>query len=170
MNSRQFPDSGEARVSRRKSSLGGAEEGWGERKARSESDELDITPMIDVTFLLLIFFMVSSTMKPQTAASIPVAQHGTSVEKANATIVYVSPSPDGGEALVRLETSTGQMRDSSVEEARQQISEAVQANRPYVIIKADGDTSHGAVSEIAQMVNSIDGAIFSIGVRDKKTE
>ena len=32
-------------------------------KRKPIEGELDITPMIDVTFLLLIFFMVSSTMQ-----------------------------------------------------------------------------------------------------------
>lgn len=32
------------------------------RKKR-EDDEMDITPMIDITFLLLIFFIVCSTME-----------------------------------------------------------------------------------------------------------
>ncbi|MEZ6068519.1 MAG: biopolymer transporter ExbD [Planctomycetaceae bacterium] len=34
-------------------------------KRAAEEDDLDITPMIDVTFLLLIFFMVTSTMEPE---------------------------------------------------------------------------------------------------------
>ena len=36
--------------------------GLGRAKKKDEAD-LDITPMIDVTFLLLIFFMVTSTMQ-----------------------------------------------------------------------------------------------------------
>ena len=157
-------------MSRRKIQLGNSEGAWGDRKPRSTSDELDITPLIDVTFLLLIFFMVSSTMQPQTATNVPVAQHGVSVEKANATVVYVSPSPSGEEPIIRLESASGQMRDSTLDEVRQQVQEGVLADRPYVIIKADGDTIHGVVSEIAQMINSVEGAIFSIGVREKKLE
>ena len=34
-------------------------------RAVSNDDELDITPMIDITFLLLIFFMVSTTFERQ---------------------------------------------------------------------------------------------------------
>ena len=42
------------------------------RKKNPEPDtEIDITPMIDVTFQLLIFFMVTSTMQGNPPAEIP---------------------------------------------------------------------------------------------------
>ena len=37
--------------------------------------EMDITPMIDVTFLLLIFFMVASTMQGTPDIDVPPAVH-----------------------------------------------------------------------------------------------
>ena len=40
-----------------------------------DEEDLDITPMIDMTFLLLIFFMVTSTMKPDEVLDIPRSVH-----------------------------------------------------------------------------------------------
>ena len=51
-----------------KGSLGG---NAGIKKKKNEDADLDITPMIDVVFLLLIFFMVTSTMDDQKAANVP---------------------------------------------------------------------------------------------------
>ncbi len=42
----------------------------GMKKKKAEEADLDITPMIDVTFLLLIFFMVASKMDPQKQANV----------------------------------------------------------------------------------------------------
>ncbi len=39
--------------------------------ARREADELDMTPMVDVTFLLLIFFMVTAAFSPQKSIEVP---------------------------------------------------------------------------------------------------
>ena len=49
-----------------------------EVKPRREmgDDELDITPMIDIVFLLLAFFVVVSKMDPKPAVDLPIAKYG----------------------------------------------------------------------------------------------
>ncbi len=54
----------------------GDDEGSFRRRPATEEMDLDITPMIDVTFLLLIFFMVASTMQATAENDIPPAKHG----------------------------------------------------------------------------------------------
>lgn len=58
-------------------------------KKSSEDDEPDITPMIDMTFLLLIFFMVTSTMKPEGALQIPSARNGIGVSADEAVVLSI---------------------------------------------------------------------------------
>jgi len=60
------------------------------RKARMEESELDITPMIDITFLLLAFFVVVSKMDPTTAVDLPRAQYGLSVPEKNCVVFVVT--------------------------------------------------------------------------------
>lgn len=43
----------------------------GEQKAHRLDDELDLTPMVDVTFLLLIFFMITAAFALQKAIEVP---------------------------------------------------------------------------------------------------
>jgi len=50
------------------------------RKQNPDDGELDITPMIDITFLLLAFFVVVSKMDPQQAVDLPRATFGVSVQ------------------------------------------------------------------------------------------
>ena len=38
---------------------------------RSEEDDMDLTPMVDVTFLLLIFFMITAAFAVQKALEVP---------------------------------------------------------------------------------------------------
>ena len=73
-------------------------------KQRSSNDaELDITPMIDVTFLLLIFFMVTSTMQPDEVLDIPTSVHGLGVEANSATgSVLAQFWPSSGPVLVHF--------------------------------------------------------------------
>ena len=52
------------------------------KKERNPDDgELDITPMIDVTFLLLAFFVVVSKMDPSASVALPIASYGQSVQE-----------------------------------------------------------------------------------------
>ena len=70
----------------------------GHRRRKLDAGDLDITPMIDVTFLLLIFFMVTSTMKPPATADVPPARYGVGTESDEAvTITVVRPAGEGGE-------------------------------------------------------------------------
>ena len=78
-------------------------------RKRSEYDaELDITPMIDVTFLLLIFFMVTSTMQPDEALDIPTSVHGLGVEANSAILITISA---GEPPLINLVEDKNQTED-----------------------------------------------------------
>ncbi|MFK7779234.1 MAG: biopolymer transporter ExbD [Gimesia sp.] len=47
------------------------DDGFRIRSAESEFDEMDLTPMVDVTFLLLIFFMITASFSLQKSIQVP---------------------------------------------------------------------------------------------------
>lgn len=59
-----------------------------------DEDELDITPMIDLTFLLLIFFMVATTVSAAARLELPHSDTGRA-EETNGRVVVVLDFPDG---------------------------------------------------------------------------
>ena len=65
-------------------------EGISLRKTKTEDAELDITPMIDITFLLLAFFVMVSKMDPTTAVDLPKAQYGFTVPEKNCVVFVVT--------------------------------------------------------------------------------
>jgi biopolymer transport protein ExbD len=60
--------------------------------AEDEEDELEITPMIDMTFLLLIFFMVTSSVTAMATLELPNSRTGRS-EKTEERVVLVVDFP-----------------------------------------------------------------------------
>ena len=66
---------------------------------------MDMTPMIDITFLLLIFFLVSSHPDQATSIALPKAQHGDAVSQ---RIDVLAGAPDwaGSDAVWRLLRAT----------------------------------------------------------------
>ena len=59
------------------------------RRVKDDS-EMDITPMIDMTFLLLIFFIVASRMEESAALTLPPAKHGNAVSTKDAVVFTVT--------------------------------------------------------------------------------
>jgi biopolymer transport protein ExbD len=59
-----------------------------------EEDELEITPMIDMTFLLLIFFMVATAVAVAGRVELPQSETGRA-EQTEGRVVLVLDFPDG---------------------------------------------------------------------------
>lgn len=119
------------------------------RERKTEEAELDITPMIDVTFLLLIFFIVASRMDPQMAVDMPSAKHGSTVAEKAAAVIVVERT-DAEEPNVYLGNSKDPEKrlSGSLEEQENQIAEYV-----------DGEL-HGDVPKTAVLIKAEQGIKF----------
>lgn len=118
------------------------------RKRNPDDGELDITPMIDVTFLLLAFFVVVSKMDPQAAVPLPMASYGQSISEKNAvTLIVVVDKSNSDKALIYKGTAMTDetlVAEGEAEAQEQDIADFVEnelfANptKNAVIIKASG--------------------------------
>jgi biopolymer transport protein ExbD len=139
------------------------------KKAIVIDDELDITPMIDVTFLLLIFFMVTSKMEKSSLLEIPAARHGLGVTQKTATIITIFNSENTPEVYLADEEKKNGPADLAAVTAY--VQEGIAARKLNVIIKADRDTPSGFVDEVARAANEAsppgEDLKFYIGVIDR---
>ncbi len=67
------------------------------KRREREETEMDMTPMVDVVFLLLIFFMVTAAFSQQKALEIPKPSDDSAVSDA------VVVDPEEGNIIVRIE-------------------------------------------------------------------
>ena len=147
-----------------KSSLSGAaDDGWGNRNRSGDDADLDITPMIDVTFLLLIFFMVTSTMQSTPDLDIPPAKHGIGVDTKESVEITINAPASSGDVPVFLYDG----QELSLDQIRSVISEGMQAGKNRVIILADREVPTGFVGEVAKMTAEFEGMKLSYGIRDE---
>ena len=146
-----------------KGSLGGDA---GIKKKKNEDAELDITPMIDVVFLLLIFFMVTSTMDDQKAANVPPVVHGVGADANQATIVSVVADEAGGTGRVILGDDPGGEEIVNLDLVRRYVQAGFNEGKELVIIKAERDVKEGRVQEVLKVLADIEGLKFAIGVQD----
>ena len=65
------------------------------RHNRDKDPDLNITPLIDVVFLLLIFFMVSTTFEKESEISIELPDSSGKVSKKESFTIEVSIDAQG---------------------------------------------------------------------------
>ena len=137
------------------------------RKRRPLPDsEIDITPMIDVTFQLLIFFMVTSTMQGNPPADLPPSMSGGSIEVAKVMNVVVRPAAVSGEAT-QIEFNKAPV---NLEELKLLLQEqaAARADGIHVMILADRTMKNGDLNEVEILLSEISGVTYHFGVQDRR--
>lgn len=140
-------------------------------RSAPQTAELDITPMIDVTFLLIIFFLVCSTASMQEAAELPPARHGTAVSPANCVIFTVVQESKGSPAKVyEGEGSDGIALPDDPEALEAHVVEAVSAGasrgKTSVLIKAGQTVKEGDVARVAAAAKQVEGVRLYVAVQE----
>ncbi|MCH2210497.1 MAG: biopolymer transporter ExbD [Fuerstiella sp.] len=135
----------------------------GGRKKRTADSDLDITPMIDVTFLLLIFFMVTSTMQATPDKDIPPAVTG---QNANANgylnVEILSPDVISDDSRLLFDG-----RRVSLDELADELEDLAVGGKLDIMIYAGRDARNGFVGEVESVINSIEGEVdYDHAVRD----
>ncbi|NNJ26937.1 ExbD/TolR family protein [Alienimonas chondri] len=152
------------------------------KEKRKELD-FDITPMIDVVFLLLIFFMVSSTMQEPSKSDAPPAVHGQGIDAGGTIKVTLLPEV-GGEYEVELPRVTtdaeGRMVETfevfKLEEAIENdlVSEAVASvkqalpDKKEVVLLADRDATAEQTFPILRQIGEVEGVSVHNEVQDPR--
>jgi biopolymer transport protein ExbD len=142
------------------------------RRRRDFDAEMDITPMIDVTFLMLIFFLVASTPDKQAAVELPPARYGVGVSQTNALIITVG---DRGGETAPVFLADGMLADAELSsdlEARRneiidRVQQSVDAFKPQVLIKAARSVRHREVARVIRAVSQVEGVKIFLAVLDK---
>ena len=132
-------------------------------KRKREEAEMDITPMIDVTFLLMIFFMVAAKIDPQAAVALPSAKHGDAIPEKNCVVIVIAEGPAntaqiylgaGKDADTLLESSL------SLEEQEKLIGEYIDKGlnddeKEAVLIKAESAVKARETNRVYKAVSAV---------------
>ena len=114
--------------------------------------QLDITPLIDVVLLLLIFFMLTSTfvLQPGIKVNLPKAATSEVLQKENLVIVVTK------EDLIYLDDRT-----ITTEQLKSELKKASTDKRP-LLIRADRGSSLGKVVELWDLCREVGISQISI--------
>jgi len=111
------------------------------RPRRHEDPEINLTPLIDVVFLLLIFFMVSTTFNRESELKIQLPEAGREAVEQPAESVEVTVSADG-----RYYVNGRAVVDRRVGTLRRAIEKAAGGRTDLpLVVRADARAEHQAV-------------------------
>ncbi len=134
---------------------------FGARKSRVEEVEMDITPMIDITFLLLIFFLVASNQEKNPAVTLPPAKTGVAALAATSIILTIASGAEGAPPLIYKSEgkSAGALLNSSDPlEQEQEIAEYIEnrsiddASLEGIILMAEENVKEREVARVARAI------------------
>lgn len=134
------------------------------RKRNPDDGELDITPMIDVTFLLLAFFVVVSKMDPQAAVELPKASYGESVPDKNCVTLIVVLNKDDSEK-VEIYKGRSMGKDTLLPEGDEETREeeigayienelSTYPTKEAILIKAAGKVKTGVIEMVKRGIGN----------------
>ncbi|MCK9503565.1 MAG: biopolymer transporter ExbD [Porticoccaceae bacterium] len=115
------------------------------RRQKRQKDEINITPLIDVVFLLLIFFMVSTTFTRETRLSVELPEaEGAPPADELPTRIDVVVDRDGSYAV--NDRMLVNRKIETIMAALEQVA-ASDMSMPITLI-ADAEAPHGAVIQV----------------------
>lgn len=151
------------------------------RRSRHRSIDdasMDITPMIDVTFLLLIFFLVASRMVPGRDIQLPTARSGTAIT-AQTAITLTITTPETQDQLVRVYRGDGKnpealLQANNLAGQEQLVSDFVQQQlleKPThrrVLLKAERAVKHRDVARVARIASQAGDLPLFVAVEEMR--
>jgi biopolymer transport protein ExbD len=121
------------------------------KKAKAEDAEIDMTPMLDVVFIMLIFFIVTTSFVKESGVTVDKPYAPTAMKKKNASI-FVAIKEDGTIWVSKKEIDVKNLRG---------LIEDIKLENPdgQVVVQSDKRAKNGI------LLKTID-AIKAAGVKD----
>ena len=133
---------------------------------RSDNIDLNLTPLIDVVFLLLIFFMVSTTFEQQSKLKIDLPEASATATEQNQDAVVI-----GIDAKGRYFINDRQLVNSQIGTLKAALQKTIGDHKDtQLILRADAKTPHQSVVMAMDAAAQLGLTRLSIATLDTKSE
>lgn len=133
-------------------------------------EHVDMTAMVDVTFQLMTFLLLTYQASVEAAVEMPQARYGVGVEEVDSVLLTVAPPIEAGDPP---QVYVGRDLDPKFRlDGREAIREAVEkgliSGKRRVVIQADGNIPYGEILRIGAVAGEVQGISLHIGVAEPK--
>jgi biopolymer transport protein ExbD len=142
------------------------------RKSMHDEAKFDITAMIDLVFMMNIFFLVTTVTAALAEIDLPSAKHCAPADRDNAVMITIMAPVDQGPSLVYL-GDAGEGRplpegDAEERAIKDAVQAGVRADKKIVLIKAERNVRLRDVSRIGSLAVSVPGTELKLAVIEKE--
>ncbi|HLQ45913.1 MAG TPA: biopolymer transporter ExbD [Planctomycetaceae bacterium] len=137
------------------------------RAAPGGGTDVDFTPMVDLVFMMNIYFLVTSLSAIAPDVDLPLARHVVAVDEAKSTAIVIVVSPDGKTPIVTAgEDGKGKLTDpdEQVESVKKAVEKGVRENKGDIVLRAERAVKLRDISRLAGAAGKVEGAKLYVGV------
>jgi len=144
------------------------------KKKRRIGISIDMTPMVDVAFLLLIFFMTTTQFKPPEKDKITLPESNSEAKSPESdiiTLAVTAPKPEyNNQSMVRVVYRQGgnevtrELAPDALESELPMVLKSARAANPAarMIVKMDKDASYGIMSDMMSALQAAKAPRFNV--------
>ena len=121
------------------------------RIREAEQAEIDITPMMDIVFIMLIFFIVTTSFVKEAGIDVNKPEAAQAQKKPTATIFIAIRA--NGEIWMDKRTVDVERVSANIERLR------AESPTDTIIVQADKEAKHGTVMEVMDQIKAADPAL-----------
>ncbi|HEX7401321.1 MAG TPA: biopolymer transporter ExbD [candidate division Zixibacteria bacterium] len=139
--------------------------------------KIDMTPMVDIAFLLLIFYMATTSFKPPERMNVSLPASHSEIKLPESDMIYVTVTKEDsilveyitkekvnreGKELMEPVRHYEEANPTSLPQVITQVRSLPGALKWFVVIKADKDVSYGTMNSIMDALQKIKISKFSL--------
>jgi biopolymer transport protein ExbD len=141
------------------------------RQPHKEPPEFDITAMVDLVFMMNIYFLVTFVTVAMTEIDLPAATHAAPLDGDSAVVLTVTGG-EGKPVVVFLgDTQTGEpLRDAESQESRIRaaVEQGLAEGKTEVLLKAEKNLRLGELFRISAAASGVKGMKLNVAVMEKE--
>ena len=131
------------------------------RPNREETTDINLTPLIDVVFLLLIFFMVSTTFQKSSEIQIDLPEASGKLADSKEFVVEISI-----DSLGRYFVNNRVLVDKKLSTLKAAITQTIAGKKdPRIVISSDKNSTYQSVVTAMDAVNQLGLNKFSLSTK-----
>lgn len=138
------------------------------RRSLLDEARFDITAMIDLVFMLNIFFLVTAVGAAMAEIDLPAARHCAPANRDDSVIISITGGAMGKAAMFHVgEGNPGEPRaadDRLERKIRAEIEAGVRAGKTIVLVKAEKSARLRDVAYVGKIAASVPGTTLKVSV------
>jgi biopolymer transport protein ExbD len=130
------------------------------KKMKRIGIKIDMTPMVDVAFLLLIFFMSTSQFDPPQKVQIQIPESHSNLKVPESDVMVLSISKDN---QILYQIGKNPQEETDLGSLEQLVTEQRRRNpRTRVAIRADKESEYGTMEDVMAIMQKTNTITFSL--------